>query len=163
MTVEELDEATLRETQDLKEALELFRAEHGFGRGIAASQIGVAKRMLALNLGSGTFVALNPRITSQGKETFTLWDDCMSFPDLLVRVMRFTRVSVAYETVGGDRVLMEDLSPAFSELLQHEIDHLDGILALDRATSPRDIVYRAEYERHRDYYDTLTETAESAW
>ena len=54
------DPALKDEMRDLKEALERFRREHGFGRGIAAPQIGIPKRMIALNLGQGTFVIANP-------------------------------------------------------------------------------------------------------
>ncbi|MDI6773709.1 MAG: peptide deformylase, partial [bacterium] len=72
----------------LVETLEAFRARHGFGRGIAAPQIGVARRFIALNLGQGPFIIVNPEITWRSDETFTMWDDCMCFPHLLVRVRR---------------------------------------------------------------------------
>jgi peptide deformylase len=65
-----------------------------------------------------------------------LWDDCFSFPDLMVRVRRHLEIEVEYEDLAGGShslVARDDLS----ELLQHEIDHLDGVLATDRAIDRR--------------------------
>ena len=152
--IADITEQALRaEKQDLKEALERFRREHGFGRGIAAPQIGIAKRMIALNLGKGTFVIANPEIVRKSEETFAMWDDCMSFPDLLVRVRRHESIDVRYMDEDGVAREWTDIDRARSELLQHEIDHLDGILAIDRAINPEDIIYRSEYEKHRGFYD----------
>ncbi|MDI9369952.1 MAG: peptide deformylase [Synergistaceae bacterium] len=147
------DSALREEMKDLKEALERFRREHGFGRGIAAPQIGIARRMIALNLGSETFVIANPEIVRRSEETFTMWDDCMSFPDLLVRVRRHVSIDVRYMDEDGAAREWTDIDRARSELLQHETDHLDGILATDRAIKPEEIIYRSEYEKHRSFYD----------
>ena len=97
------EQALRAEKQDLKEALERFRREHGFGRGIAAPQIGIAKRMIALNTGKGTFVIANPEIVRKSAETFSMWDDCMSFPDLLVRVRRHVSIDVRYMDEDGSQ------------------------------------------------------------
>ena len=120
------DPALKDEMRDLKEALERFRREHGFGRGIAAPQIGIPKRMIALNLGQGTFVIANPEIVHRSDETFTMWDDCMSFPDLLVRVRRRVSIDLRFMDEEGAVKEWTSIGQAESELLQHEIDHLDG-------------------------------------
>lgn len=139
-------EGTFRvECQRLKGALDAFRAEYGFGRGIAAPQIGIAKRFIAINLGRGTHALLNPEITWRSPETFTLWDDCMCFPDLLVRVRRHTSISITFLDEQGRPQRWEALGQAESELLQHELDHLDGILATDRALDTRSIIYRTAF------------------
>lgn len=142
----------LSEMEDLKEALERFRAEKGFGRGIAAIQIGIPKRMIALNLGKGTFVIFNPEIIFRSGELFTMWDDCMSFPDLLVRVKRYKTISLRYQDEEGTPREWPNLSQAESELLQHEIDHLAGILAVDRAIEKTDLIYRMEFDKHTEFY-----------
>ncbi|MDD3516424.1 MAG: peptide deformylase [Synergistaceae bacterium] len=153
--VEDFSDPLLEEEmEDLREALELFRKEHGFGRGIAAPQIGIPKRLIALNLGKGSFVIANPEIVSRSPETFTLWDDCMSFPDLMVRVRRHRSVSIRYRDEKGAQKEWADLGIAESELLQHEMDHLDGVLAVDRAIGTGDIVYMAEYRKHKNVYDS---------
>ena len=77
----------------------------------------------------------------------TLWDDCFSFPTLLARVRRNLTVEVRYQDVEGKHHLLK-AEGALSELLQHEIDHLDGTLAIDRAIDSKHIIYRSEYEKH---------------
>jgi peptide deformylase len=140
------------EHQRLKQALDAFRAERGFGRGIAAPQIGIPKRFIAINLGQGTHALLNPAITWRSPETFTLWDDCMCFPWLLVRVRRHASVSISFLDEEGVRQHWERLGRAESELLQHECDHLDGILATDRAEGPEGIISREAFERFREHF-----------
>ncbi|EQC39323.1 hypothetical protein SDRG_03528 [Saprolegnia diclina VS20] len=125
--------AFAQETAQLTATLEAFRATHGFGRGIAAPQIGITKRFLALNLGDGPRVLINPTITRWSKDTFTMWDDCMCFPDLLVKVRRHASIEVAFSDEVGNVQVWQHLDRPTSELLQHEIDHLDGLLATDRA------------------------------
>jgi peptide deformylase len=66
-------------------------------RGMSAPQVGVPKRIIALNLGSGTFFIFNPEITDKSSEKFTLWDDCMSLPSVMVRVKRHKSISVRYK------------------------------------------------------------------
>lgn len=134
------------ENQRLKQALDAFRAERGFGRGIAAPQIGIPKRFIAINLGQGTHALLNPAITWRSPETFTLWDDCMCFPELLVKVRRHASISVSYLDEQGQPKLWEHLGQAEAELLQHELDHLDGVLATDLALDARSIIYRTAYD-----------------
>ena len=146
------DKYFVYEMELLKQALEEFHREKGFGRAIAAPQIGINKRFIALNLGAGPFVIINPEITWKSEETFTLWDDCMSFPDLLVKVKRHTSIQVKYQNEFGGELVWENLDRATSELLQHEIDHLDGILAVDHAIDKESIVYRSVFEKKKNYF-----------
>src|SRR4029078_11477775 len=130
----EVDAARLQAT------LAAFRATRGFGRAIAAPQIGVLRRMVARDFGSadypdggrGPLLLLDPELTWQSAETFTLWGDCMSFPWLLVRVRRHASVSLRFRDGAGAERRWERVPRALAELLQHELDHLDGVLALDR-------------------------------
>lgn len=145
------------ERERLVAVLECFRLEHGFGRGIAAPQIGIPRRLIALQLGGRTRVLGNPEIVWHSEETFTLWDDCMSFPDLLVRVRRFASVTVVFHDEKGRSERWERLAPAESELLQHEIDHLDGILAVDRALDNRSLVWRTAFEQHREHFRKMVD------
>jgi len=125
----------------LQATLATFRAARGFGRAIAAPQIGVLRRMVAMDLGvaaypdggRGPLLLIDPELTWQSVETFTLWDDCMSFPWLLVRVRRHASVSLRFRDGDGVERAWERVPRALAELLQHELDHLDGVLALDRA------------------------------
>lgn len=137
--------------------LAAFRAKHGFGRAISMPQIGVSQRVIALNLGEGVFFMVNPIYTHKSVETFTVLDDCMSFPDLLVRVRRHQSVSLAYTDEEGRAKTWERLPQALSELVQHEIDHLDGVLAVDLAAaaggSPL-LVLKAAYDANKAWYRT---------
>jgi len=156
--------------ETLKETLRLFRARHGFGRAIASPQIGANLRLLACHLERGplaqgkTFLMLNPEIIWHSQETFTLWDDCLSFPDLLVRVRRHSSISVRYTSETGETVVAEHLDAATAELLQHEIDHLDGRLAVDLALDRESLVSRqvfeADPERFAEKVDGINETPE---
>ncbi|PZC51698.1 MULTISPECIES: peptide deformylase [unclassified Mesotoga] len=148
---------TIKQFAMLKQALDEFRNEKGFGRGISAPQIGILKRIVALNLGQESFIIVNPRITNRSKPVFTMWDDCMSFPHLLIRLERSLSIDVVYEDERGIEHEWKGVDQARSELLQHEIDHLDGILAIDHALDAKSIIYRSEYERNREYYDRLVD------
>ena len=142
-----------KENKQLKNRLDKFRKEKGFGRGIAAPQIGIKKRFIALNIGNGTQTLINPKITWSGLDTFTLWDDCMSFPDLLIKVKRSQSISISFYDENGTFKEWNHLDKIKSELLQHELDHLDGILAIDRAVNSEGIIYRTVYKQNREYFD----------
>jgi peptide deformylase len=143
----------------LASTLDDFRRKHGFGRAISAPQIGIARRFIACNLGEGTFFIVNPVITWRSEETFTMWDDCMSFPDLLVRLSRSTSMSLDYVDERFKPHSWREMDQASAELLQHEIDHLDGILAVDRALDTESLVMRAVYERDRERLDAMVDYA----
>ncbi len=130
---------------DLRDTLADFRSRKGFGRGIAAPQIGTTHQIIYTN-SEYRGALVNPKITQRSRRTFTLWDDCFSFPDLLVKVVRHYSVTVSFKDEDGtDRTVRA--AGAFSELLQHEIDHLHGILAVDRAVDSRHIILRSEFQR----------------
>lgn len=129
-----------------------FRRRHGFGRAISAPQIGVAQRFIAVNLGDGVFFVVNPLITMRSDESFTMWDDCMSFPELFVKVQRHRTISLSYQDERGTTRAWERMEIAPAELLQHEIDHLDGVLAVDRARPGNSIVIKSVFEADRERF-----------
>jgi peptide deformylase len=134
--------------QDLSDTLSSFRELTGYGRGIAAPQIGVLSRLIFIRMQPVGFCGplINPVIQRASDAQMELWDDCFSFPDLMVRVSRAAQIRVEYLDDRGLKQTIE-AEGDLSELLQHEIDHLDGILAVDRAISPRAFATRAEWER----------------
>ncbi len=140
-------------------ALEQFRAEFGFGRAIAAPQIGILQRMIAVNLGEGPFLLVNPELAAHSPEKFTLWDDCMSFPWLMVRVQRHLHVDLRYLDESGHARSWTAVDQAVSELLQHEVDHLDGILAIDRVLDRESIIARRVYESNKTYFNSQADYA----
>ncbi len=116
--------------EDLHDTLMAFRKKYGAGRAIAAPQIGVQKRILYMYI-DHPVVFLNPRLEFPDEEQMEVLDDCMSFPNLLVKVMRYKRCIIHYTDLEERSCKME-LEGDLSELLQHEFDHLDGILAVMR-------------------------------
>jgi peptide deformylase len=131
---------------DLRETLRDFRARFGYGRGIAAPQIGAPVRMIYAEL-DRPWVLINPEIVDVGNEDFTVWDDCFCFPDLLVRVSRAYRVRIRYQDERGEWATT-DLEGDRAELIQHEVDHLDGVLAVDRPHGLDPFCLREEWNRH---------------
>jgi peptide deformylase len=117
--------------RQLHEAMEDIRRVYQFGRGIAAPQLGIMKRMFYLNL-DRPYVILNPELKNLSDEKFELWDDCMSFPNLLVRVERHESLTLHYRDENWKPQIWE-VTGAISELIQHEYDHLDGVLCTMRA------------------------------
>jgi len=130
---------------DLRDTLDDVRKRRGFGRAIAAPQIGRPERVIFLG-GDSPLLLVNPAIIQRSRKRITLWDDCFSFPDILVKVKRNLAIDVRYQDSDGKRRTLH-AEGSLSELLQHEIDHLDGVLAIDRAIDTRHIVLRSEYEK----------------
>jgi peptide deformylase len=132
---------------DLRDTLAYWRRTTGYGRAIAAPQIGVRKRVVFLNLGEPSPM-INPAIVERSEETMVVWDACLSFLFVFCRVVRHREITVRYQDLEGAwHELEAGLENDLSELLQHEIDHLDGILAVDRMISPRTLCSREEFER----------------
>jgi peptide deformylase len=117
--------------RDLHDTLMDFRALFGKGRAIAAPQIGVMKRLVYMHINE-PIVFVNPALNEKSREMILVWDDCMCFPDLLVKVERHRACSIQYRDMDWQECEMK-LEDDLSELLQHEYDHLDGILATSRA------------------------------
>jgi peptide deformylase len=110
-----------------------FHARKGFGRAMAAPQVGIVKRVIVMNLGATPFALINPQITWRSETMQDVWDDCLSVPDCVVRVQRHISISVQYQDEQGRTRHWQRLSADLAELVQHEIDHLDGILMTERA------------------------------
>ncbi len=116
--------------QDLKEVMDDIRLKFNFGRGIAAPQLGIMKRLFYINIDK-PLIIINPEITDLSEETFELWDDCMSFPHLLVKVKRHKSLTLKYLDENWNPQTLYAVD-GMSELIQHEYDHLNGILCTMR-------------------------------
>ena len=112
-----------------------FRARYGKGRAIAAPQIGLMKRIICYNVEKPVTI-INPVLSEFSDEMIEVWDDCMSFPELLVRVRRHQTCTMTFRDSDWNLQVWK-LADDLSELFQHEVDHLNGILATDRASDLR--------------------------
>jgi peptide deformylase len=108
-----------------------FRKKYGAGRAIAAPQIGLMKRIICLNI-DDPVAMINPVMVELSEEMFEVWDDCMSFPNLLVKVMRHKKLTISFFDLNWQKQRWY-LENDMAELIQHEYDHLNGILATQRA------------------------------
>lgn len=112
------------------------------GVGLAAPQIGVSKRVIVVDVGEGLIELVNPEILScEGQETDS--EGCLSIPGIVGDVTRAATIEVK----GLDRRGKECVFTAkgfLARALQHEIDHLEGILFIDRATNIRKLKKKDE-------------------
>jgi peptide deformylase len=133
---------TAEMVKDLHDTLLDFRKRHGAGRAIAAPQIGFMKRLIYMFIDK-PMPFVNPSLEEESEEMMEVWDDCMCFPDLLVKVKRHQSCTIRYKDLQWKDQTMK-LGGDLSELLQHEYDHLDGILAVSRAMDGRSFSLRSQ-------------------
>jgi len=126
---------------DLHNVMQEVRAKYNFGRAIAAPQLGIMKRLIYMNINNHPKVFINPKISFKSDEMFEVWDDCMSFPNLLTKVKRHSKITIDYRDESWN-LITEDFADDLSELMQHEYDHLDGILCTMRAIDNKSFKWR---------------------
>ena len=101
------------------------------GVGLAATQVGVLRRLFVFTDDGEDRVLVNPVITTTSKETEVDEEGCLSMRDVLVPVERAQKVTIEGVDAKGEAVKLE-LEPPTSRVVQHELDHLDGVLIIDR-------------------------------
>jgi peptide deformylase len=146
---EPVDEATAPDVSalvdDLRDTVRHWRATTTYGRAIAAPQLGVLRRVIYIDV-EGGHPMVNPRIVDESVEMMVVWDCCLSFLAVFCQVPRHRWIVVRYQDLAGETREMR-AEGDLSELLQHEIDHLDGILTVDRMVSVQTLVTREEFEK----------------
>jgi peptide deformylase len=128
--------------KDLHNTLMDFRAKYNAGRAIAAPQIGVLKRLIYLNIDKPVII-INPELFDLSSQIMEIWDDCLCFPELLVKIKRHESCKMGFLDEKWN-INEWQLNGNLAELLQHECDHLDGILATQRAIDNRSFKWRGE-------------------
>ena len=142
--VEKSDLAEMkRVVTDLHDTMIDFRNTYGAGRAIAAPQIGVMKRLIYSHVDNQSTVFMNPVLENLSSSMIDVWDDCMCFPELLVKVRRHRSCRICFRNLNWQEEVI-DLEDDLSELLQHEYDHLDGILAVSRAIDAQSFCLRSQ-------------------
>jgi peptide deformylase len=144
-------EVTERHRELVRNMLETMRAAHGVG--LAAPQVGVDERLAVIDVSHDPecitylrvngedraladfmpVVFLNPEV-SGGKQKEPFEEGCLSIPELRARVTRPASIKVSYDTLDGERVTVET-DGLLARAFQHEIDHLNGILFIDRLSA----------------------------
>jgi peptide deformylase len=101
------------------------------GVGLAAPQVGISKNIFVAQTSHGPHVFVNPKIIKKSREAETMEEGCLSLPDVWLKVKRAKAAELEYLDIEGKtgKIKAEGL---FARILQHEIDHLNGILIVDR-------------------------------
>lgn len=124
--VERIDKKLQRLLRDMAETM--YAAD---GVGLAAPQVGVSKRVVVIDVGEGLYELINPVIVKrEGKVLGS--EGCLSVPDYEGEVERFEYVECEFTDKTGQRMLLS-ASGLLAVCVQHELDHLDGILFIDKA------------------------------
>ncbi|MFX0171783.1 MAG: peptide deformylase [Candidatus Hodarchaeota archaeon] len=133
--------------QDLKETLNFLQETKKIGRALAAPQIGYMKKVIYFGFPKNPFVMINPQIIEKSEEKFWVWDSCFSFDvAFFVEIERYEKIKIEYQNENGE-IIIKEMTGDFSELVQHETDHLEGILATDHLTDVKKIILREEWEK----------------
>lgn len=105
--------------------------EKNNGLGLAAPQIGKSVRLCVAKVKGKTYVLINPKITSRSWKKVVAEEGCLSFPREFFPVKRHKKIKVKAQNKNGQEIILE-ADDLLSRVLQHEIDHLDGILFTKR-------------------------------
>ena len=133
--------------EDLKDTLLHLQDTMKIGRALSAPQISQLKQVVYYKLPDREFVMVNPDIVTKSRETYDEWDTCFSFnAAFFVEVERSRSIEVKYQDEDGNSK-KEKFEGKLSGLVQHEVDHLNGILATDRIKDKSRIIMREEWER----------------
>lgn len=126
--VEKFDEEIKKISAEMAETLK----ENG-GAGLAAPQVGVSKRIIAVLVDENKIeIFINPKITKKSREKKTAEEGCLSFPGIFLKIKRPSKVVI--QAIDLERRMLEvEVEGILSRVFQHEIDHLNGILFIDRA------------------------------
>ncbi|MFW6040724.1 MAG: peptide deformylase [Thermoplasmatota archaeon] len=145
--IKNFDSELDRIIDDLKDTLTYLQNKNNIGRALAAPQIGYQKNVVFMQIPQRTIKMVNPKIVWKSDETFDVWDSCFSFDvAFFVNIKRHERIEVEYQD-DKDNSKLEEFEGDLSELFQHEIDHLNGILATDHLEDNKNIIMRSEWER----------------
>jgi peptide deformylase len=124
--VDKFDESLEQLAEDMLETMREYE-----GVGLAANQVGRLKRILVAALEDEEYVIVNPEINETGDESEKDVEGCLSIPEIQVEVERPTRVTISGQDRSGAPVRLE-AEGLLARILQHEMDHLNGVLILDR-------------------------------
>lgn len=131
---------------DLKDTLKHLQETKKIGRALAAPQVGYKKKVIFYGLPEEPFVMINPKISVKSEDKFWVWDSCFSFDvAFFVEIERHQKIKVEYQNEKGELIIKE-FNGDLSELVQHETDHLAGVLATDHLTDVKRIILRQEWE-----------------
>ena len=140
--VETFDDSLARLTEEM-----LATMRENDGVGLAANQVGRLKRVLVASVEDEDYVLVNPVISERAETTERVQEGCLSIPGINVEVDRPTAVTVTGQDASGEPVRIE-AQDMLARVLQHELDHLDGVLILDRTDRQSRKTAMREWREH---------------
>ena len=146
-SVERIDETTRKTCQAMIEAM--LRAK---GMGIAAPQVGVSQRIIVLDSDGELHILVNPELVETSPETQETSEGCLSVPGVEALVARHLRARLQGTTLEGETAEVSG-EGLLARAMQHEIDHLNGVLFVDYLTPAKRRSLLKEYTRKRKEKD----------
>jgi len=122
----------IKDAETLAYSLAETMQKHG-GLGISANQVGINKRVCAVAADGKIWIMFNPYITYRSETVSNLLEGCLSYPGLYVKIPRAETIRVRFQAIGGQHTEQE-VTGLTSVCIQHELDHLDGIVYTDRVS-----------------------------
>ena len=137
---------------DLKEfAAQMIEAmREADGVGLAAPQVGVSIRLAVIDAGGGEsppYVLVNPEIVYSSADTEDYEEGCLSMPGISLKINRPARVSVKAQNENGEFYTIENAEGLLSRALQHETDHLNGILFIDHVSPVQRVLLKSKLKK----------------
>ena len=126
-----VEKVTDEEINQLKEMYELMKTSNGVG--LAAPQVGILKRMVVIQTDENQepLMMINPKITERSSDFILFNEGCLSVPGEYHDVARYAAIKFQYTNINGE-IVESEASELLAVCVQHEIDHLDGKLFIDR-------------------------------
>jgi peptide deformylase len=140
--VETFDDSLARLTEDM-----LATMRENDGVGLAANQVGRLRRVLVASVEDEDYVIVNPILSDMSETTERGQEGCLSIPGINVEVDRPTAVTVTGQDASGEPLRIE-AQDVLARVLQHEVDHLDGVLILDRTDRQSRKAAMREWREH---------------
>jgi len=134
--IKELNEEIKELARDMLETMYKHQ-----GIGLAGPQVGVTKRIIVIDVGKGPLVLINPRIEEKSKESDYLLEGCLSLPKIYVKVKRAREIVVSGLDEQGQPVKFKARGLT-ARAIQHEIDHLSGVLIIDKTNFLRKVLLK---------------------
>jgi peptide deformylase len=140
--IKKIDEQIIKLVHDMAETMKL-----GQGIGLSANQVGVLKRVIVIEAdfeNQRVLALINPKITKKSKGKNTDKEGCLSFPNIYLDIKRSNKVKVKAKNIKGEKVAIE-ADGLLARALQHEIDHLNGILFYQRLSPMKRISFKMKH------------------
>jgi peptide deformylase len=132
------------------------------GAGLAANQVGVLKRIVVVDIGDGPLVLVNPKILKKSWQRETAEEGCLSLPGLVLKIRRPKNIEIEYFRIDDGKRIKLKASGLLARAILHEIEHLDGILIIDKLTFWQRARYKKQLAEIKETTQQLVKEREGA-